>query len=389
MTDPDDIYEVKWNSTAWERAIRGRKNIASYGDRGNWVLYRPGRVLVRTRALRDRRVSDALKRAGADRARGAAADVAAELKLTLFRAPDTPLPALVQRLRRYVAASASLDHVQLPGPNRVHGDDLPVPTQDPGYDFGGGGPGEGISVLVLDTGCMSPPPFAVTMNAADAEVPDEDHDGQRDHAAGHGTHVAGIVAHLAPGATIVARRLLKSPVGEASDLDVAAALLNYDGADVINCSFGAPSLNDAAPIVLEEALATLPPTTVVVAAAGNAGLVRPNFPAACHGVIGVGAVGSPAGDGNWLQTDFSNHGAWVDCCAPGVAIPSTFVSWPSQGFQGFATWTGTSMASPHVAGTIAALATKPGQDVQQAATLVRGLPPHGTIGALVDAAKLI
>lgn len=380
----DEIFKVRWNSRAWERAILERKDIARIGGPGDWVLYRPSRLLVRTRALRDRNVKAELQRAGAERSTARIAEVAKALGYTLFVVRDDKLVRLVRRIRSFVPNSASLDHVQLPGPNRIHGDDLPVPTEGPLAIPGDGTAGEGVEVLVLDTGCADPPPFAVTMTPADREIADEDANNRRDHAAGHGTHVAGIVASLAPGATIVARRLLKSPVGECSDLDVANALLNHGGADIINCSFGSTGLNDAPPILIEDALATLPSSTVVVAAAGNAGESRPTFPAACNGVVAVGAVGSPNNDGTWLQTDFSNHGIWVDCCAPGVAIASTFLNRPDLGFKGYATWTGTSMATPAISGTIAALATQSGITVQQAAAQLRAMPKLGAIGALVN-----
>jgi subtilisin family serine protease len=389
MSEKGRIYEVPWNSREWERAILERQDIARIGGPGDWVLYRPSRLLVRTRALRDKRVKTALQRAGAERAGAGVAEVAKALGYTLFVVRDDRLVSLVRRIRSYVAHSASLDHVQLPGPNRVHGDDLPVPIEGPLAIPGEGAAGDGLTVLVLDTGCADKVPFAVTMTPADAEVADEDADNQRDPAAGHGTHVAGVVASLAPGATIVARRLLTTPVGQASDLDVAAALLDHGGADVINCSFGSTALNDAPPIVIEDALAALPTSTVVVAAAGNAGTSRPDYPAACNGVVAVGAVGSPKDDGTWLQTDFSNHGIWVDCCAPGVAIASTFLDRPDLGFAGFATWTGTSMAAPAVSATIAALATRSAITVQQAAAQLRALPPLGTIGALVVPADVL
>ncbi len=388
MTDKRSIFKVPWNSRAWERAILERRDIARIGGPGDWVLYRPSRLLVRTRALRDKRVKAALQRAGAERATAAIGEVARALGYTLFVVRDDRLVKLVLRIRSYVPNSASLDHVQLPGPNRVHGDDLPVPAEGPLAIPGAGDAGDGVEVLVLDTGCADQAPFPVTMTPADAEIADEDNNQVRDHAAGHGTHVAGIVASLAPGATIVARRLLTTPVGQASDLDVAEALLDHGGADVINCSFGATSLNDAPPILIEDALAALPSSTVVVAAAGNAGTSRPNFPAACNGVMAVGAVGSPNNDGTWLQTDFSNHGLWVDCCAPGVAIASAFLDRPDLGFDGWATWSGTSMAAPAITGTIAAL-VKQGVTAQQAAAQLRAMPKLGPIGALVDPAKVL
>src|SRR5690606_12167940 len=91
--------------------------------------------------------------------------------------------------------------------------------------------------------------------------------------------------------------------------------------------------------------------TVVVASAGNEGWCRPTWPAAFPHVIGVAALScsTPAG--------FSNHGRWVDACAPGVDVHSTFVfhDGPATGdpdldrYQGWATWSGTSFAAPKVA----------------------------------------
>jgi subtilisin family serine protease len=60
-------------------------------------------------------------------------------------------------------------------------------------------------------------------------------------------------------------------------------------------------------------------------------------------VVGVTAV-----DGNSIKADFANFGTeWVDVAAPGVAIMSTMIS--EQG-AGYATWSGTSMATAFVSG---------------------------------------
>ncbi|HKQ61506.1 MAG TPA: S8 family serine peptidase, partial [Candidatus Polarisedimenticolaceae bacterium] len=115
---------------------------------------------------------------------------------------------------------------------------------------------------------------------------------------------------------------------------------------------------------------------------------RPEWPAAFENVIAVGAAGQPPSTTDWLQTDFSNFGGWVDCCAPGVGIVSTFVTRPGEGFaSGYAAWTGTSMAAPAVAGTIAALASNVG--LAQAVLDVTGLPTLGAIGAFVDPGQLL
>lgn len=381
------IYKVPWNSKEWECAILERNDIARLGGDGDWVLYRPSRLIVRaSAAAADDRVRDALLRNKVERCESEVAEVAKALDMEVYTVRDDRLVELVREIRSYVPSSASLDHVLLPGPNVIHGDDLPKPTDDPGDIPGASSQGEGKTVLVLDTG-FDPSKrrtIAVESRAEDDEIVDEyPFDGMRDPAAGHGTHIAGIIARTAPGAEIVSRRVLTKGVGQASDLEVAAALLDAN-ADVINCSFGSTALCDAPPIVLEEAIARLSPGTVLVAAAGNAGHSRVNWPAAFNGVVAVGAVGIPEDCEDWQQTDFSNHGLWVDMCAPGVDIASTFLDLPKEGFAGYATWTGTSMAAPAVSGAIAALASRPGMDVAQAVAQLLTGRRIGHIGAFVD-----
>jgi subtilisin family serine protease len=147
------------------------------------------------------------------------------------------------------------------------------------------------------------------------------------------------------------------------------------------------------------------PRPVVVAAAGNEGATQETYPAAFKDVIAVGAQQAPGGG----RACFSNHGSWVDACAMGRRVHSTFfedldatpepipqtcLADPPPGlqqFQGFATWSGTSFAAPCVAGAIAARMT--GQNigaVQAAFQLVDddGQPQHpdGDLGTIVTCA---
>jgi subtilisin family serine protease len=143
---------------------------------------------------------------------------------------------------------------------------------------------------------------------------------------------------------------------------------------------------------------------VVVAAAGNEGATEPTFPAAFKDVIAVGAQQAPGGG----RACFSNHGSWVDACAMGRRVHSTFfedlVATPEpilptcladpppglQQFQGFATWSGTSFAAPCVAGAIAARMTDQGISAVQAAFQLvddGGLPQHPDgLGTIVTCA---
>ena len=158
--------------------------------------------------------------------------------------------------------------------------------------------------------------------------------------------------------------------GDASDSEVAEVLVALldDRPDVVNLSFAGYADDDTTPPAIAEAIAALlAEGVVVVAAAGNDGTCRPAWPAATDGVIGVGALDDdgPA----W----FTNHGPWVQACAPGVDVLSCFFDYaagsagdpattrpaggPDNDLQpdesGWARWSGTSFAAPIVAGALA------------------------------------
>jgi subtilisin family serine protease len=105
---------------------------------------------------------------------------------------------------------------------------------------------------------------------------------------------------------------------------------------------------------------------IVVAAAGNFGWARPFYPAYDPWTISVGAAEHRAG--TWDQACFSDHGDrrfgfWVDVCAPGVGVYSSYAKQPYNpafppmsgpiAFDGWANWNGTSFATPHVSGRVA------------------------------------
>jgi subtilisin len=131
--------------------------------------------------------------------------------------------------------------------------------------------------------------------------------------------------------------------------------------------------------------------TVIVAAAGNQssrvdGVIAPiGSPANCPSVVGVGAV-----DETLEVADFSNgavgqYGA-IDIAAPGVNIISSYSS--KEHGQGYGTWSGTSFATPHVAGVLAllaeaypnALGTTLVKDLKQGARRLDGTPTDVGVG---------
>src|SRR5213076_1451890 len=89
---------------------------------------------------------------------------------------------------------------------------------------------------------------------------------------------------------------------------------------------------------------------LVVAAAGNDGESTLEYPAACSEVVAVAAT-----DNKDQRASFSNANADVEIAAPGVNVLSTYDSSNSS----YTTLSGTSMATPHVAGVAAMIFDRP------------------------------
>ncbi|WUI01887.1 S8/S53 family peptidase [Spirillospora sp. NBC_00431] len=248
-------------------------------------------------------------------------------------------------------------------------------------------PQRDVTVAILDTGLSPHPWYAGTewyreQRAEVEEVLDADLDYELDAQAGHGTFIAGVVLRHAPSARLRAHRVIGGD-GVGDELGVIRALERLaarGGADVVNLSLGCHTYDDRPSPMLARAIAALGRRTVVVACAGNTATTRPFWPAALKPVVGVAAL-----DGD-VRAAFSNHGWWVDACAQGVDVTSTFVRFdgprrPVRGidpdlFDGYATWSGTSFATPVVAGRIAGLAAAEGVDAVTAADRVLDPAAH-------------
>jgi thermitase len=195
----------------------------------------------------------------------------------------------------------------------------------------------GVLVAVLDTGIASDAPFAhrimASMDFTGIGSTEDEH--------GHGTHMAGTIAAIAPNANLLNARVADRR-GRCSTPDVARAIrwAADRGAQVINISLEvapSPELERAVNYAWERG-------AIVVAAAGNSGSTTPAFPAAYVTVMAV--AGTNQSDGLAV---LSNHGDWVDIAAPGFKI---YAERPGNelGYE-----TGTSPAAAHVSGVAALL----------------------------------
>ncbi|MDZ4827496.1 MAG: S8 family serine peptidase, partial [Actinomycetota bacterium] len=207
--------------------------------------------------------------------------------------------------------------------------------------------GAGKTIAVVDTGVDLDHEDLIGRFVSGFDFVNNDATPQDDN--GHGTLVAGAAAAsanavgvigVAPSANVMPIKVLNHE-GSGSDVNIALGIrwAAENGADIINLSLAGPG-NSA---VLDSSIAYARGNdVVVVAATGNEGVSTPHFPAASTGVVAVGATGDD-GTAAW----FSNRGSYVDVAAPGIDIVSTTFD------GGYGSASGTSLASPIVAGVAA------------------------------------
>ncbi|MEV2243010.1 S8 family serine peptidase [Streptomyces sp. NPDC049970] len=243
-----------------------------------------------------------------------------------------------------------------------------VPQVDAPQAWAAGFDGKGTTVAVLDTGIDADhPDVKDRVKLSRSFVPGEEVDDRN----GHGTHVASTIAGsgaasdgvnkgVAPGADLIVGKVL-SDEGSGADSGIIEAMewAKAEGADVVSMSLGSSIPDDG----------TDPMAQAVDALSADGG---PLFVVAAGNAYGAGTIGSPGSAEKALtiaavdkkdgRADFSSMGPLVrsyglkpDLSAPGVDINAA-ASQSVPGIEGmYQQMSGTSMATPHVAGAAAIL----------------------------------
>ncbi|MFJ6697965.1 S8 family peptidase [Streptomyces sp. NPDC091272] len=401
-----DVAEVTDGRVSGFRPAPGRENIpVRVADDGRRSLVVPldAQRLISDGTL-DERLFDARELAGSARDtdmgglrvivgyRGAAATARAEvrdagktevrhslkaLNAEALATPAKDVPALWKSLTRgdndvSTTVAQGVGHIWLDAPVKAQLD-VSVPQIGAPAAWQAGFDGKGVKVAVIDTGVHADhPDLAGKVVAAEnfSTSPDNlDHQG-------HGTHVASTIAGsgaksggkykgVAPGASIIAAKVLDD-TGSGAESDIIAGIdwAAAQGADVMNMSLG--GTDTAAVDPLEATVNHYSETAGVLfaVAAGNEGPGPSTIgsPGSADGALTVGAV-----DSDDVTAGFSSRGPRLDgaikpdVTAPGVDITaasspgSVIAGQVGENPEGYVTISGTSMATPHVAGSAALL----------------------------------
>ncbi len=231
--------------------------------------------------------------------------------------------------------------------------------------------GTGVKIAVVDTGIDATHPDLTGRVVAERNFSGSPDAKDR---VGHGTHVASIAAGtgakdarfkgVAPGARLINAKVLDDHgVGDDSGILAGVDWAVAQGADVVNMSLGSPDTEGIDPLEAQVNQISAEKGVLFAVASGNSG---PNpgtvaSPGSADAALTVGAV-----DDDDQIADFSGVGPRTgdgavkpDITAPGVDITAAAAAGTSeQSPPGYLTQSGTSMATPHVAGAAAILKQK-------------------------------
>jgi subtilisin family serine protease/subtilase family serine protease len=255
-----------------------------------------------------------------------------------------------------------------------------------------------VLVAVIDSGIDYTHPDLAPNYTGGYDFANGDSDPMDDH--GHGTHVSGTVAAalgnltgspaaaegvvgVAPRARILGYKVCRAD-GTCDDFAIQQAIAQAiaAGARVINMSLGESAYSQSLDDAVQDAWSA---GLVIVAGAGNNGTTDLFYPAALPNVISVGAF-----DEDHRRASFSNYGSWVDISAPGNAIlsadrMSACTQSATPGNAGcYAFRSGTSMATPHVAGAAALLFSQMSHNSHVVEALLATADPVGVGGIRLD-----
>ncbi|CAM5558405.1 peptidase [Streptomyces spiroverticillatus] len=227
--------------------------------------------------------------------------------------------------------------------------------------------GKGTKVAVLDTGADAEHPDLKGRIAAAQNFTDSPDTGD---VQGHGTHTSSTVGGsgtasggkkkgVAPGTQLLNGKVLNDGGSGAESWIIAGMQWAVDQkADVVSMSLGSPQPTDCTdPLSIAAEELAKSKQTLFVVAAGNLGPRRNSVssPGCAPGVLTVGAV-----DRDDSTAPFSSRGPTVvghtlkpEIAAPGVAISAAAAG--GRGVYAYQSMSGTSMATPHVAGAAAIL----------------------------------
>ncbi|MFE9439524.1 S8 family serine peptidase [Streptomyces sp. NPDC006602] len=293
------------------------------------------------------------------------------LNADAVQTPQQDTPELWDAVTNGDKTASGVAHVWLDGVRKATLDKS-VPQIGAPKAWAAGYNGKGVKIAVLDTGVDATHPDLKNQVIAAKNFSTSTND--KDHV-GHGTHVASIAAGtgaksggkykgVAPGASILAGKVLDD-TGSGDDSGILAGMewAAEQGADVVNLSLGGQDTPELDPLEAEVNKLSDEKGILFAIAAGNSGPESVGSPGSADAALTVGAV-----DDKDKLAEFSSTGPRLgdgaikpDVTAPGVDITAASAKGSlieqevGEKPAGYLTISGTSMATPHVAGAAAIL----------------------------------